>query len=69
VTATGNPIVIRQDAYALLGLMARYAFADNWDATLNLDNVTGEKYLPSLYWEQGFYGPPRNLSLSVSYRF
>lgn len=69
VTATGNPIVIRQDAYALLGLMARYAIADNWDATLNLDNVTGEKYIPSLYWEQGFYGAPRNVSLSVSYRF
>jgi outer membrane receptor for ferric coprogen and ferric-rhodotorulic acid len=69
VTVTGNPIVIRQDAYALLGLMARYAFAENWDATLNLDNVTGEKYVPSLYWEQGFYGAPRNVSLSVSYRF
>ena len=61
--------MIRQDAYALLGLMARYAFAENWDATLNLDNVTGEKYIPSLYWEQGFYGAPRNVSLSVSYRF
>lgn len=69
LTTTGNPIVIRQDAYALLGLMARYAFADHWDATLNLDNVTGEKYLPSLYWEQGFYGAPRNVSLSLSYRF
>jgi outer membrane receptor for ferric coprogen and ferric-rhodotorulic acid len=69
VTATGNPIVIQQDAYALLGLMARYAFAEGWNATLNLDNVTGEKYLPSLYWEQGFYGAPRNVSLSVAYRF
>lgn len=69
VTAAGTPIVTKQDSYALLGLMARYAFADNWNATLNVDNVTGEKYIPSLYWEQGFYGAPRNVSLSVSYRF
>ena len=69
ITASGTPIVIKQDSYALLGLMARYAFAGNWDATLNVDNVTGEKYIPSLYWEQGFYGAPRSVSLSVSYRF
>lgn len=68
-TADGTPIVTRQDAYALLGLMARYSFADAWDATLNIDNVTDEKYIPSLYWEQGFYGAPRNVMLSVGYRF
>ena len=26
--------------------MARYEFADRWSATLNLDNVTDEKYIP-----------------------
>ena len=43
---------IEQDAYTIVGLMARYEFADRWSATLNLDNVTDEKYIPSLYWDQ-----------------
>ena len=67
--ANGDPVIIRQAAYALLGLMARYDFAPNWNATLNVDNVTDEKYIPSLYWEQGFYGAPRNVSVSFGYRF
>lgn len=69
VGADGRPTRIRQDAYALLGLMARYDFAPGWSATLNLDNVTDEKYLTSLYWEQGYYGAPRHVSLTVGYRF
>ncbi|TNJ35688.1 TonB-dependent siderophore receptor [Arenimonas terrae] len=69
--ALGNatPVRIEQEAYALLGLMARYEFAQAWSATLNLDNVTDEKYLPSLYWEQGYYAAPRSASLSIAYRF
>lgn len=69
--ALGNatPLSIRQDAYALLGLMARYDFAPSWSATLNLDNVTDEKYIPSLYWEQGYYAAPRNVSVALAYRF
>lgn len=67
--ADGSAVAIGQDAYALLGLMARYEFGDAWSATLNLDNLTDEKYLPSLYWEQGFYGAPRSASLTLAYRF
>ncbi|AWV07513.1 TonB-dependent siderophore receptor [Marilutibacter maris] len=69
VGADGRPARIRQDAYALLGLMARYDFARRWSATLNLDNVSDEKYIPSLYWEQGYYGAPRHASLTIGYRF
>lgn len=65
----GNPALIRQDAYALLALMASYEFSEQWQATLNIDNVTNEKYISSLYWEQGFYGAPRNVSLTVGYSF
>lgn len=68
-TATGTPIVTRQDAYATLGLMAGYRFANGWDATLNIDNATDEKYLTSLYWAQGFYAAPRSVALTVGYRF
>lgn len=64
-----TPLRIEQEAYALVGLMASYDFAERWTATLNVDNVTDEKYLPSLYWEQGFYGAPRNASLTLAYRF
>lgn len=64
-----TPTRIEQDAYAVLGLVARYEFSDRWSATLNLDNVTDEKYIPSLYWEQGYYAAPRNVGLTVAYRF
>lgn len=64
-----TPLQIRQSKYALLGLMASYEVSERWSATLNVDNLTDEKYLPSLYWEQGFYGAPRNATLSIAYRF
>ncbi|MBT9526610.1 MAG: TonB-dependent siderophore receptor [Rhizobacter sp.] len=60
-------VVIRQPAYALLDLMARYDFNDHWSARLNLNNVTNEKYVNSLYWSQGYYGEPRSAHLSVSW--
>jgi outer membrane receptor for ferric coprogen and ferric-rhodotorulic acid len=70
VLADGQPVVTRQDGYAVLGLMAGYRFGNGWDATLNVDNVTDEKYIASLYWaDQGFYAAPRNVALSVGYRF
>jgi outer-membrane receptor for ferric coprogen and ferric-rhodotorulic acid len=68
-TADGAPIVTRQEAYAVLGLMAGYRSTGGWEATLNIDNLTDEKYIPSLYWEQGYYAPPRNATLTIGYRF
>ena len=67
--ADGSATRIRQDSYAVLGLMAGYRAANGWEATLNLDNITDEKYLASLYWEQGYYAAPRSVSLTVGYRF
>jgi len=65
----GNGITIRQPSYALLDLMARYDFDKHWQAALNLNNVTGEKYLTSLYWDQAFYGAPRNISVSLNWTY
>lgn len=62
-------IVIRQPAYALLDLMARYDLTDRLSATLNLGNVTNEKYIASLYWTQGYYGEPRSASLALNWRY
>ncbi|NZA25178.1 TonB-dependent siderophore receptor [Luteimonas sp. SJ-92] len=69
VLSDGSEAMIRQDAYAVLGLMAGYRAGNGWEATLNLDNLTDEKYIPSLYWEQGYYAAPRNVSLTLGYRF
>jgi outer membrane receptor for ferric coprogen and ferric-rhodotorulic acid len=66
---SGTLVTVRQDSYAVLGLMAGYRASNGWEATLNLDNVTDEKYLASLYWEQGYYAAPRSVSLTVGYRF
>lgn len=62
-------IVVRQPAYALVDLMARFDFTDKVSATLNLDNLTDRRYLTSLYWSQGYYGAPRSGSVSVNVSF
>lgn len=64
-----NDITSRQDAYALVDLMARYDINENLSASLNLNNVTDEKYLTSLYWAQGFYGAPRHAMFKLSWHY
>lgn len=61
--------VAEQDAYALLGLMASYDIDANWTVSANLNNLTNEKYLTSLYWSQAYYGAPRNASMTVSWNY
>lgn len=62
-------IVTRQDAYALLDLMARYDITKQWSVKLNLNNVTDKKYINSLYWSQAYYGAPINGSLSLNWKY
>ncbi|WP_374568780.1 TonB-dependent siderophore receptor [Ideonella sp.] len=69
VTALGTPVRTRQEAYALLDLMARYQFNPRWSATLNLENLTNQKHFTSLYWSQSYYGAPRSMSLSLDWAF
>ncbi|MCT8944678.1 TonB-dependent siderophore receptor [Shewanella putrefaciens] len=64
----GDTIITRQDAYAIVDLMARYAFSENISLTFNANNVTDEKYINSLYWAQGFYGAPANYSATLSWK-
>ena len=59
----------QQDAYAVVGLMASYAIDDHWSVSANLDNLTDEKYLTSLYWDQAYYAAPRNASMTVSWNY
>ncbi|MBC9249233.1 TonB-dependent receptor [Pseudomonas alcaligenes] len=59
-----------QDAYALLGLMASYDIDQNWSTALNLNNLTNEKYLQTLYTgSQSNYGDPRNVTASLSWKY
>lgn len=62
---------VRQDAYALVDLMASYDFDDHWSTSLNMNNVTDRKYLLSLYQAAGStnYGAPRNLTASVTWKY
>ena len=64
----GEEIITRQDAYAIVDLMARYQFNDHLELSVNANNVTDEKYINSLYWAQGFYGAPANYSATVSWK-
>jgi outer membrane receptor for ferric coprogen and ferric-rhodotorulic acid len=59
----------RQGAYALVDLMASYDFSDSLTGSLNVNNVTDEKHLTSLKWDQAFYGAPRNVMLNLTWRY
>lgn len=61
----GEPFNVEQDSYGILSVMAQYDISDNLVATVNVDNVTDEKYLTSLYWAQSYYGAPRNYLLTL----
>jgi outer membrane receptor for ferric coprogen and ferric-rhodotorulic acid len=64
---------VSQPSYAVLGLSATYDFNERLSVALNLDNVTDEAYLNSLYWadiyawDQAYYGEPRSATLRLTY--
>lgn len=73
-TGTTNPVTVvdevRQRAYALLNLMARYDFSDKLSLSLNIHNVTDKKYLSSLYYGgEGYYGPSRNATVALNWKY
>ncbi len=61
-------ITSRQDAYALLDLMASYDISQTLNITAKINNVTDRKYLSSLFWSQSFYGAPRNASVTLNWK-
>ena len=69
IYTTVNSYKVTQDSYALLNLMAGYQFTPSLSATLNVYNVTNEKYYNSFYWTQAYYGAPRNAMLNVSWKY
>ncbi|MDO6711561.1 TonB-dependent siderophore receptor [Aliiglaciecola sp. 2_MG-2023] len=60
---------ITQDAYALIGGYVQYRFSEQVSLSLNLDNITDEKYLSSVRTDQAFYGSPTDYSLTLRWGF
>ncbi|MFO7286932.1 MAG: TonB-dependent siderophore receptor [Gammaproteobacteria bacterium] len=60
---------IRQPSFNVLSAYARYAVSDRLELALNVDNLTDEKYLTSLYWDQAFYAAPRSAAISARLRY
>ncbi|MFT3665341.1 TonB-dependent siderophore receptor [Piscinibacter sp.] len=56
-----------QKSYAVVNLMARYAFSEPWTLTLNFNNVFDKAYRTDMAWHE--YGPPRNLQATLQYKF
>lgn len=70
VNPIGQADRLTQDAYALVSLMARYAFTDDLSVQFNAANVTDEKYYSQVgYFTTYRYGTPRNYTLSMNYKF
>ncbi len=70
-----NPVgtdyaIVEQKAYALANLLVRYQFNGKLSAALNVNNLFDKKYLSGLgLFETGFYGEPRNATLTLNYAF
>ena len=67
--ATGGNIEYGQNAYALVSLMARYQFSQQFSAQINIDNLLDKKYINQLSFNQYGYGDPRRIGLSLKYAF
>jgi len=61
--------LIEQGAYSLFDLAAHYDVTPELTLSVNVENVTDKKYLSSLYWDQAFYGAPRNVSASLNWKY
>jgi outer membrane receptor for ferric coprogen and ferric-rhodotorulic acid len=59
---------ISQDSYGVIGGYASYDLNDSVTLSLNLDNITDEKYLSSVKYEQAYVAAPQNYSLSLDWR-
>jgi outer membrane receptor for ferric coprogen and ferric-rhodotorulic acid len=60
---------LRQDAYALVDLMASYQINPHLQIQANGYNITNEKYLNSFAWGQAFYGAPANYTVALKFKY
>lgn len=61
---------ITAPSYWVVDMMASYKFNDNLSATLNIRNLTDEKYYNIMgYYGSYTWGSPRSVYLSMRYTF
>lgn len=58
-----------QDSHALLDVGASYQIDKHWKVSAQIRNLTDQKYINSLYWDQAFYGAPRHGQVSVNWTY
>jgi outer membrane receptor for ferric coprogen and ferric-rhodotorulic acid len=68
-TPAGSLIRLQQNGYALIDLLAKYDVTDNIAVSTNLKNVTNVKYLNALNFDQGYYGAPRTILGTISFKY
>lgn len=62
-------VILKQNGYAVLDLMAGIDVLPRLRATVNVRNVTDTKYLGSLAWGQAFYAAPRSAVFSLRFAY
>lgn len=61
---------VRQDAYVLANLMARYRLNDRASVQLNIDNLFDETYYRRVgFYNGGYYGEPRKVTVTLRAAF
>ena len=66
----GQNAITTQKAYSLINLMTSYKINRNFDISLNINNITNEKYLTSLYYKnQSYYGAPTSAYLKLKWTY
>ena len=68
--ATNGDYEYTQESYVLVDAMAKYDVTEDLSVTLNGNNLTNKKYFNNLgFYGGGFYGDPRNLTLTGRWSF
>lgn len=63
-----NGETFTQDSYTVVNAMVNYKLSQSWDLSFNINNLFDKKYYSSIdFFNQGFFGAPRNVELSVKY--
>ncbi|MCU4675305.1 TonB-dependent siderophore receptor [Catenovulum sp. 2E275] len=59
-----------QSSYAIVNLMASYKLTADLQLSANINNLFDEKYFSSIdFYNQGYFGAPRNAQVSIRYNW
>jgi outer membrane receptor for ferric coprogen and ferric-rhodotorulic acid len=68
ITVASGTYRYEHSSFAVVGLMARYEVSRQLSVQLNANNIFDKKYW-AYYSSQGTYGDPRNLLVTLNYKF